>query len=58
MIHGAVAPVLIQTLAGKGAIIQKYVVGDERRRAHTAQNGQHAEHQRQHEGGGLRPCLV
>ena len=58
MIHGAVAPVFIQTLAGKGAIIQKYVVGDERRRAHAAQNGQHAEHQRQHEGGGLRPRLV
>ena len=58
MIHGAVAPVLIQTLAGKGAIIQKYVVGDERRRAHTAQNGQHAEYQRQEKGGTFRPCLV
>lgn len=58
MIYGAVAPVLIQTLAGKGAIIQKYVVGDERRRAHAAQQGEDAEHQRQHEGGGLRPRLV
>ena len=57
-VDGSDAASLVHRLAHEVAAVQKHVVADKDTHTHAAQNGQNAEHQRQHEGGGLRPRLV
>lgn len=57
-VDGSDAVSLVHRLAQEVAAVQKHVVADKDTHTHAAQNGQNAEHQRQHEGGGLRPRLV